>query len=366
MATLKILTVVGARPQFVKAAALSQAILEWNESHPDRTFQEDIIHTGQHYDPGMSQVFFDEMKIPPPAVNLEVGSGTHGAMTGRMLEGLEAEMLTRKPDWVLVYGDTNSTLAAAIAASKLHIPVAHVEAGLRSFKLAMPEEINRVLTDHVSKLLLVPTHVATQNLKKEGITDGVIHTGDVMHDCARIFGEVAERISNALQEFELEPNGYALATVHRAENTDSKERLEAIFRGLGEVSQTLPVVLPLHPRTAAKIKEHQLGELLKPLRILDPVGFIDMVRLEQGARLILTDSGGVQKEAYFHRVPCVTMRDETEWVETVESGWNTLVGADQEKIVRAAAEAKPGKPIPEYGDGFAGTKILQEIANASE
>ncbi len=311
---LKILAVVGARPQFVKAAMVSRAVLRHNERGGSPAVVEELVHTGQHYDHAMSQVFFDEMGIPPPSVNLAVGSGSHGQTTGRMLEGIEREIEARLPDWVLVYGDTNSTLAAALAAAKLHVPVAHVEAGLRSFNRRMPEEVNRVLTDHVAELLFCPTRAAVENLAREGIARGVHHVGDVMYDAALAFGEMARRRSRILEELGLTPKQYHLATVHRAENTDDRARLSGILEGLGELARETPVVLPLHPRTRKRIGESGLESVTGSIRLIEPVPFLDMVRLEQEAKVILTDSGGVQKEAYFHGVPCVTLRDETEWV----------------------------------------------------
>ena len=355
---MKILTIVGARPQFVKAAMVSRAIVNHNLNGDGPHIIEEIIHTGQHYDPEMSDIFFEQMGIPEPAVNLEVGSGNHGAMTAKMLEGIEREILDRKPDWLLVYGDTNSTLAGALAASKLHVPVAHVEAGLRSFNKKMPEEINRILTDHVSKLLLCPTDSAVKNLKNEGLTDGVIHMGDVMYDAAMVFAEIAKERSTILSDLSLDEGNYYLVTVHRAENTDSKERLTGIFEGLAEVAQDAPVVYPVHPRTKKYIEQYGLEETCSALKMIQPVSFLDMVRLEVSAKTIITDSGGVQKEAYFHDVPCVTMRDETEWVETVEAGWNQVVGADKDQIVQAAKAASKGSKISQYGDGTAAEKVV--------
>lgn len=363
---VRILTVVGARPQFIKAAAFSRAVAEWTEGGERPRVVERILHTGQHYDPEMSEVFFGEMGIPAPEVNLEVGSGSHGQTTACMLEGIEAELIANRPDWVLVYGDTNSTLAAALAACKLHIPVAHVEAGLRSFNMRMPEEVNRILTDRVSSLLFCPTHAAVEHLAREGVTAGVSHTGDIMADCARVFGELARKVSTVLDTHGLEEKGYVLSTVHRAENTDDPERLQGIFQALRKVAETTTVVLPLHPRTRSYLVRLGLDDMTRGIELIEPVGFLDMVRLEQGAQLILTDSGGVQKEAYFHRVPCVTLRDETEWVETVEAGWNQIVGADPEKILAACARAGSGEDIPEYGDGHAAELMLRTLVEATE
>jgi UDP-GlcNAc3NAcA epimerase len=357
---MKILTIIGARPQFIKAAMVSRAILEHNRRGASPVIVEEIVHTGQHYDSNMSDIFFKEMDIPEPAVNLNAGSGSHGVMTGRMLEGIEREVEARKPDWVLVYGDTNSTLAGALAAAKLHVPVAHVEAGLRSFNRRMPEEINRVLTDHVANLLLCPTTAAVAHLRAEGITRGVQHVGDVMYDAALVFGEIAERKSTVIRALELTPKGYLLATVHRAENTDDPIRLRNIMTAFQELARTQTLVLPVHPRTRPKLTS-DLRPLTSGFRLIDPVSFLDMVMLEKHARTILTDSGGVQKEAYFHGVPCVTLRDETEWVETVDAGWNQVVGADAERIVEAARRAQPGRPIPEYGSGDSSDNIVKAL-----
>ncbi len=355
----KILTIVGARPQFIKAAAVSREILR----HPGKAV-EVMVHTGQHYDPNMSQVFFDELEIPAPRYNLEIAGGGHGAMTGRMLEGIERILLDERPDWVLIYGDTNSTLAGALAAAKLHIPVAHVEAGLRSFNMRMPEEVNRILADRVSTLLLCPTALAVENLAREGVTEGVHNVGDVMYDVALHYRERARTDSRILATLGLAPGGFALATCHRAENTDDPQRLTEILSALAEIGRELPVVLPLHPRTRKLIGDHGLERLLEALTVVEPLSFLDMVALEQAARVILTDSGGVQKEAFFYRVPCITMRDETEWVETVELGWNQIVGASRQRILEAFANAAGGRSSDShapYGDGFASRTILEKI-----
>lgn len=358
----KIVTIVGARPQFIKAAAVSREVLK----HPGR-LEEVMVHTGQHYDPNMSQVFFDELEIPAPRYNLEVSGGSHGAMTGRMLEGIERILLDEKPDWVLIYGDTNSTLAGALAAAKLHIPVAHVEAGLRSFNMCMPEEINRILADRMSSLLLCPTDVAVANLAREGVTRGVHNVGDVMYDVALYYRERARVGSSILQALGLKEKAFALATCHRAENTDDPVRLEGIVSALAQIASDMPVVLPLHPRTRKLLQQFGLERHLAVLTVVEPLPFLDMVALEQAARVILTDSGGVQKEAFFYRVPCITMRDETEWVETVESGWNRLVGADFNLIVDAVDIALSGSVIDmrfsPYGDGRAAEKIFKYLAN---
>jgi UDP-GlcNAc3NAcA epimerase len=357
---MKVVTVVGARPQFVKAATVSAAIVRRRRAGSE--LEEVLVHTGQHYDQNMSQVFFDQLEVPRPKYNLAVGSGQHGAMTGKMLAAVEQILVDEQPDWLLVYGDTNSTLAGALAAAKLHVPVCHVEAGLRSFDKRMPEEVNRILTDHVSTLLLVPTRAAITNLTNEGIVAGVHHVGDVMYDAATMFGAVAASSSSVLAQHGLNPKSFLLATVHRAENTDDPARLEGILRGLSALATpACPLLWPLHPRTRATLARTGLAGLLESnaaLRVVEPVSFLDMIVLEQQAKLILTDSGGVQKEAYFHGVPCVTLRDETEWVETVSAGWNQLVGADAAAIQRAASAARPGQPIDEYGDGKASEKVV--------
>lgn len=355
---IKIVTIVGARPQFIKAAAVSRVV---REQFNDRV-QEILMHTGQHFDDNMSKVFFDELGIPEPKYNLEISGGQHGAMTGRMLEAIEKVLLAERPDWVLIYGDTNSTLAGALAAVKLHVPVAHVEAGLRSFNMRMPEEVNRVLSDHVSTLLFCPTNLAVHNLAAEGITDGVSNVGDVMFDVALHFRERARQQSSILSTLNLKEGGFVLATCHRAENTDDPARLAQITSGLAAVSAELPVVLPLHPRTRKLLTDRGLLDQLASVRLIDPLPFIDMVALEQAAKVILTDSGGVQKEAFFYGVPCVTMRDETEWTETVDSGWNTLVGANAERIANASLFAQPGQNgITPYGHGTASAAILDAL-----
>jgi UDP-GlcNAc3NAcA epimerase len=370
---MKILTIFGARPQFIKAAMVSRAILAHNqkqETKHNNPVTEVILHTGQHYDDNMSRIFFDQMGIPKPAYNLHIGSGSHGDTTGRMLAGIEKVILEEQPDWVLVYGDTNSTLAGALAASKLHVPVAHVEAGLRSFNKKMPEEINRILTDHVSSLLFCPTTTAVKNLATEGITDNVHHVGDVMYDAALVFGELAEKQSSILDDLSLTPKSYYLATVHRAENTDDPKRLKNIFSAFEEVaSQHCPIILPLHPRTRARLLTENLasenGELLtfaNPyLQAVPPVSFLDMVMLEKNAKRILTDSGGVQKEAYFHGVPCVTLRDETEWVETVEAGWNVVASSNMENIMDVIFVPAEKKCIYDFGVGGSSKKIISYL-----
>jgi len=346
---VKILTVVGARPQFIKAAPVSKGL----QAAGHREF---LLHTGQHYDHGMSQVFFDELGMRPPDVNLDVRSGSHGQQTGQMLMRIEDILLQEKPDWVLVFGDTNSTLAGALAAIKLHIPLAHVEAGLRSFNRLMPEEHNRVLTDHCADLLLCPTQVAVDNLAREGITQGVHKVGDPMYDAALMFGEVARARSTIIKDLGLGEKQFLLLTVHRQENADQPAHLRSILDTLGEVDER--VVFPVHPRTRARIAD--AGIALAPnISTIEPVGYLDMLQLEQSARLILTDSGGVQKEAYFFATPCLTLRTETEWIETVEYGWNNVVNVDRERIlagIQADVTLDREHP-PVYGDGYASERI---------
>lgn len=358
---IKIVTIVGARPQFIKAAAVSRAI---RNEFADRV-TEVLLHTGQHYDANMSEVFFTELDIPHPKYNLEISGGQHGAMTGRMLEAVERVLLEERPDWVLIYGDTNSTLAGALAAVKLHIPVAHVEAGLRSFNMRMPEEVNRIVADRVSSLLFCPTETAVRNLAKEGIVAGVHQVGDVMYDVALHYRDQARQKSGVLGDLGLEKHGYALATCHRAENTDDPVRLSGIVCALAEISRQMPVVLPLHPRTRKLIADNGLTDRLGEICVTDPLPFLDIVALEQAARFILTDSGGMQKEAFFYEVPCVTMRDETEWVETVDLGWNRLVGASAGAILSAVSDLTQEKPAASavfpYGRGDCARKIVATI-----
>lgn len=340
---------------------MSRAIREHNAEHPSLPVEELMLHTGQHYDTGMSQVFFEEMDIPRPHRNLNVSSPRHGEMTGRMLAGIEDVLLAQRPDLVLTYGDTNSTLAGALAAVKLHIPVAHVEAGLRSHKMRMPEEVNRVLTDRVSSLLFCPTDCAVANLAAEGIHEGVHLVGDVMYDACLFYRDRARQKSKIIEQLGLENNAYALATCHRAENTRDPHRLREILKGLAEIARALPVVWPLHPRTQKLIDYHGLGRSAGAIRLIDPISYLDMMRLEQSARAIITDSGGVQKEAYFYRIPCITLRDETEWIESVESGWNRLAGADSERIVAAFVQSAEARCLPTpayYGDGQTVRRIL--------
>jgi UDP-GlcNAc3NAcA epimerase len=354
-----IFTIIGARPQFIKAAAVSRRIAD------EARLQESLIHTGQHYDANMSDVFFEEMEIPKPTHHLGISAGGHGDMTGRMLIALEELLLSQRPDMVMVYGDTNSTLAGALAAAKLQIPIAHVEAGLRSFNKCMPEEINRILVDHCSDLLFTPTAAATANLLREGVPRSrIVECGDVMFDAALHFGAKAKAHGAGVSRFDLPVKGYVLATVHRQENTEDPERLKAILTGLNLVAARMPVVLPLHPRTRGRLAALGLGDLLAGLRVIEPVGYLDMVGLEKDAFVIATDSGGVQKEAFFYSVPCVTLRDETEWVELVEAGWNRLVPPNNaNKICDAILNAKAvtAQVITPYGKGNASSVIAKHI-----
>ena len=362
---MKIVTVIGARPQFIKAAVVSRLFA----ALPD--VQEILVHTGQHYDESMSDIFFQELGIPKPAYHLGVGSGTHGAMTGRMLEAIERVLFEVKPNALLVYGDTNSTLAGALAAVKLHIPVAHVEAGLRSFNRRMPEEINRVMADHVSAWLFAPTQTAVDNLRHEGIRDdSTFLVGDVMYDAALFYGSRAS--DAALARHGLGSKEYVLATIHRAENTDVPSRLAALFEALQQVAAEIPVVLPIHPRTRAALARQGVAlDKAANLRLVDPLGYLDMVALEKHACVIATDSGGVQKEAFFHRVPCVTLRDETEWTELVALGWNRLVPPNDAAsvfhgVMRALRGDLPAVPDADpYGGGTAGERIAQTLQRAA-
>lgn len=358
---MKIVTIVGARPQFVKAAMVSRAIHLYNEKNSTQ-YEELLLHTGQHYDANMSDTFFNCMGIPQPAWKLQCGNGTHGEMTGRMLIETEKILLDVLPDYVLVYGDTNSTLAGALAASKLHIPVVHVEAGLRSFNKQMPEEINRILTDHMATLLCCPTTTAVRHLADEGIREGVHHVGDVMYDAALTFGKLADTSSDILNRLKLNSKEFRICTIHRAENTDNPERLSGIMDAIKELSSiSCPTVFPLHPRTRNCLEKQGLLhalEMHEGIRIIQPVNFIDMAMLEKHATTILTDSGGIQKEAYFHHTPCITLRDETEWVETVESGWNQIAGYKKENILHCLEIQPTRKEILEYGTGCASNKII--------
>lgn len=365
---MKIVTVLGARPQFIKAAAVSRAVRARNAA-PGERIDEVIVHTGQHFDDNMSQVFFDQLDIPRPAHNLGIGGLGHGAMTGRMLEQLELLLQAERPDGVLVYGDTNSTLAGALAAAKLHIPVAHVEAGLRSFNMGMPEEINRIVVDRVSTTLFCPTRTAVDNLRAEGVSRGVHEVGDVMYDVALFHADRARSESDVLARLDLRPRAFALVTWHRAENTDDPARLRGIVSALEAVAGRIPVVLPLHPRTRNCLREQGLLERLARITITEPLPYLDMVALEQSARLILTDSGGVQKEAFFYEVPCITMRDQTEWTETVALGANRLAGASRDGIVAAVDEAMrsgfPASGARPYGGGNAAARIVDILSGGN-
>ena len=353
---MKIVSIVGARPQFVKAAAVSRKL---RQSH-----EEFLVHTGQHYDYEMSGVFFDGLELPKPQANLGIGSGSHGFQTGAMLRAIEDVLLSERPDSVLIYGDTNSTLAGALAASKLMIPVAHVEAGLRSFNRAMPEEINRVVADHLSSLLLCPSNTAVHNLSSEGVTRNVYLVGDVMLDALRWAEQQFRRKpSKIVEALNLGRKSYLVATVHRSENTDDKNRLRGILNAFNLLDE--PLVFPVHPRTRKGIAE--IGfEPRAHMRLIDPVGYVDMIELISSARIVLTDSGGLQKEAYWLGVPCLTMRDETEWIETVDVGWNILVGTDTERIKEAVNSfSSPEVRPPLYGHGTAAERCVELIGSQS-
>jgi UDP-N-acetylglucosamine 2-epimerase len=357
---MKVISIVGARPQFIKATIVSQAIEKYNSSSSN-PIEEILVHTGQHYDYEMSEIFFQELKLKKPHYNLEVGSDTHAKQTARMLERIEDVLFKENPDLVLVYGDTNSTLAGALAASKLNIKVAHIEAGIREHKREMPEEQNRILTDHLSSLLFCPTQTAVENLKREGINEGVFFTGDVMFDALLASLPLAERYSKILENLSLSPGNYYLATIHRAGNTDDREKLKNLLLALNQLE--LPVVFPIHPRTRKAVERFGLTQFLERLGVIEPVGYLDMLILEKNARRILTDSGGVQKEAYFLGIPCITLRDETGWVETLEGGWNVLAGTDVEKIVESVKRPPPSSPRGDFfGDGRAGERIVEIIS----
>jgi UDP-GlcNAc3NAcA epimerase len=369
--SVRIVTVVGARPQFIKAAVMNKAVGEHNRQTPDVPIDEILVHTGQHYDEEMSQVFFDQLEIPRPAYNLGVGSGKHGEQTARMLVPLEEVLLKERPDSVVVYGDTNSTLAGALAAAKLNVPVAHVEAGLRSRNRAMPEEVNRIVADRLASLLFCPTAGAVENLKNEGILQGVHNVGDVMLDAYLIYRESAVRSSSICDAFGLRGRPYCLATVHRQENADSPSRLLAIFSAFLKLADAeRPFIIPLHPRTRKALQA--LGSRLGSsphVMLAPPANYLDMIALTSYAQAILTDSGGVQREAYFARVPCVTLRDETEWTETVESGWNIVAGTETEAIVRAFEKldrADLPEPPPYFGDGRASERIVKILSGFAQ
>ncbi|MBC8023441.1 MAG: UDP-N-acetylglucosamine 2-epimerase (non-hydrolyzing) [Burkholderiales bacterium] len=364
---MKLVTVVGARPQFVKAATLSRAIARHNAARPGAAVIEKIVHTGQHYDANMSAVFFDELGIPAPAYHLGIGSGSHGAQTGRMLESIESVIGDEHPDAVLVFGDTNSTLAGALAAAKLHVPVAHVEAGLRSFNRRMPEEVNRVLADHVSRWLFCPTRAAVENLAREGVTAGVENVGDVMYDGMLHYRTRAN--DQALAQAGVEAGQYVLATVHRAENTDDAARLRGVLEALGDAAAKLGrVVLALHPRTRARLIVEAI-EVPPGVHVIEPAPYLEMIALLAHARAVMTDSGGVQKEAFFLEVPCITLREETEWVETLACDANHLVGADPQRSrasidALAAGRWKPDFSARPYGSGHAAEAIVASLTKA--
>jgi len=376
---IKILTIVGARPQIIKAAALSRAIAS---EYGDK-IQEVILHTGQHYDDNMSKVFFDELGIPKPAINLNVGSGSHGVQTARMIEGIEEHLLKIKPDYLVVYGDTNSTLAGAVAASKIHVPIAHIEAGLRSFNKTMPEEINRIMCDHASAMLFSPTSTGVKNLLNEGFrldtqppfsndNPAVFNCGDVMFDNSLWFASIAEKNSRVLEENNLEPGNFILGTIHRDNNTDNPQRLSSIFEALHEISENhqTDVFLPLHPRTSKLLDKNIDPDLLRKIKsnrrfkIVEPVSFLDIIKLEKYAKFVCTDSGGVQKEAYFFEKPCIILRPQTEWVEIVENGTAIIADAEKYRILDAFNYFAHNKSLsfpPVFGDGKAAQFICKQF-----
>ena len=350
---MRLASIVGSRPQFIKLAPVSYALRQWHE--------EIIIHTGQHYDYEMSAQFFHELAIPAPDYHLGVGSGSHGAQTGRMLEAIEQVLLKESPNWVIVYGDTNSTLAGALAAAKLHIPIAHVEAGLRSFNRTLPEEINRVIADHLSDRLFCPTETARRHANNEGIIQGVEVVGDVMYDILRqVQSKLDARAESLLPALDLAPQAYVLVTVHRPANSDGPMAMQNIARALNQLD--MPVIFPIHPRTRHALERYDIA-WRKHIQLIEPIGYIDMLALEQAAYRILTDSGGVQKEAFLLGVPCVTLREETEWTETVEAGWNVLVGNGCQAIIEAIGRSmsKPPRQNP-FGEGDAATRIAQDLS----
>ena len=355
----KIVTILGARPQFVKAAVLSRIIAEKNE------MEEVIVHTGQHYDKNMSDVFFDEMDIPKPKYNLNINGLTHGAMTGQMLEGIEKILLDEKPNAVVIYGDTNSTIAGALAAKKIDIKVIHIEAGLRSFNMQMPEEINRILTDRISDLLLCPTDTAIDNLKREGFENldiKVVKCGDIMKDAVMYYSKTSAEKSSVISDLKLQKNNFVLATIHRQENTDDLQKLKSIFEGLEEISKEMEVVIPIHPRTKNILKNNNLNY---DLTFIDPIGYFGMLELLKNCKMVVTDSGGLQKEAFFNKKHCIIARDETEWTELVKNGFGKIVGSDKDKILSAYKSFKASDSnfnINLYGNQV-GEKIYQEIKN---
>ena len=377
---MKIVTIIGARPQIIKAAALSRAI----KTHYANEIQEIIVHTGQHYDDNMSAVFFDELGIPRPDYNLHVGSASHGVQTARMTEGIEGILLKEQPDFIVLYGDTNSTLAGAVAAAKIHIPIAHVEAGLRSFNKAMPEEINRIVCDHCSTLLFSPTQAGVENLQREGFAlnneppytidnPKLYHCGDIMYDNSLHFAEIAETKTNIINKLGLKDRPFILATIHRDTNTDYPERLSAIFKAIVRLSEECQIVLPLHPRTSKLLKTNLDEDLQKQIfnntniSLIPPVSFLEMIALERHAQLVMTDSGGVQKEAYFFKKPCIILRPETEWIEIVQTGNAILADANESRIMQAWQHFKDNPPtkFPEiFGDGQAAEFMLENMLKA--
>lgn len=374
---MKLITVIGARPQIIKAAAISRAI---SECHADK-IREIIVHTGQHYDQNMSEIFFEELNIPKPDYNLNVGSDSHGAQTARMIEGIEEILLKEEPDFIVLYGDTNSTIAGAVAASKLHVPIVHIEAGLRSYNRKMPEEVNRIVCDHLSTFLFSPTETGYKNLINEGFNPenevqytpdnpGIFHCGDIMYDNSLYFAKIAGEKSDILAKYNLESKGFVLATIHRDHNTDVENNLKAIFKALLEISKDKKVILPLHPRTQNKLEKMEDQEFYKSvmeckdLLLIPPVSFLDMIQLEKNASLVITDSGGVQKEAYFFNKSCVILRSETEWVEILETKKAKLVSADFDKIMKVYEEfsKEEGTVFPSiFGNGKAAEFICQKL-----
>lgn len=353
---MKIVSIVGARPQFIKCAPVSRELR--------KTHREVLVHTGQHYDHGMSEIFFEELGIPKPDYNLSIGSGSHGKQTGAMLAGIEEILLNEKPDMVLVYGDTNSTIAGALAAAKLHINVAHVEVGLRSFDMDMPEEINRILTDHISNILFCPTQTAVDNLAKEGIIKGVILVGDVMVDAMEYNRMIAEKSSSIIEKLGVTRGKYLAVTIHRPSNTDNKEHMVNIISALGQSGED--VVFPAHPRTVKYLKEYGLLDSLQSnIKIIEPLGYLDMIMLMGSADKVVTDSGGVQKEAYMLKVPCITLRENTEWVETVVSGWNVLVGANKKHLLEMIRKPKEDLPHPDLFGRDTSKKIVNYLSDTT-
>jgi len=365
---MKIVTIVGARPQFIKAAAISRAIAQSNRTSSHK-IDEIMIHTGQHFDENMSDVFFTELDIPHPHFNLNISNCSHGAMTGKMLEAIETVLSKQQPDLVLIYGDTNSTLAGALAASKMHIPIAHVESGLRSFNMRMPEEVNRIVSDRISNYLFCPTKIAVDNLRNEGIVDNVYNVGDVMYDITLHYKDSAQQSIN-LEQWGLEGVKYVLCTIHRAENTNDISRLKSIFDALREIAIEMSVILPIHPRTEQLIKESNNMDWMDGITIIKPVSYLNMLKLEMSANIIITDSGGVQKEAFFLNIPCITLRNETEWMETVTAGHNVISGSNKEKIIDAYHKFNSGNLLASkdrpYGDGTAAKKIIEILLHNNQ